>query len=59
MNQQLNDMLESYREELVRTLQDWVRVPSVKGEAGGRRSLWHGDRPDDGCWPGDRPGHGL
>ena len=33
MNQQLNDMLESYREELVRTLQAWVRVPSVKGEA--------------------------
>ena len=57
MNQQLNDMLESYREELVRNLQDWVRVPSVKGRS--RRSLWEGDRGDDGPGGSDRPGHGL
>ena len=32
MEKKLNDLLESYREDFVKTLQGWVRVPSVKGE---------------------------
>lgn len=32
MEKKLNDLLESYREDFVKTLQEWVRVPSVKGE---------------------------
>ncbi len=36
MNQKINALIEGYREEFVRTLQEWVRIPSVKGtpEAG-------------------------
>ena len=32
MDRKLNDLIESYREDFVKTLQEWVRVPSVKGE---------------------------
>ena len=32
MNAKINELIESYREEFVSTLQQWVRVPSVKGE---------------------------
>ncbi|MBR2823910.1 MAG: Sapep family Mn(2+)-dependent dipeptidase [Clostridia bacterium] len=32
MDQKLNELLESYRDDFVKTLQEWVRVPSVKGE---------------------------
>lgn len=32
MNQKVSGLLESYREEYVRLLQEWVRIPSVKGE---------------------------
>ncbi len=30
MNQKLNSIIEGYREEFISTLQEWVRVPSVK-----------------------------
>ena len=33
MNQKVYDLIESYREDFIRTLQAWVRVPSVKGPA--------------------------
>ena len=33
MDRKLNDLIESYRDDFVQTLQEWVRVPSVKGEA--------------------------
>ena len=33
MDQKISALLDSYREEFVRTLQAWVRVPSVKGKA--------------------------
>ena len=32
MNQKVAELIDSYREEFVDTLQRWVRVPSVKGE---------------------------
>lgn len=31
-NQEINRLIDSYREELVSTLQRWVRQPSIKGE---------------------------
>ena len=33
MDARVNRLIESYREEFVSTLQEWVRIPSVKGEA--------------------------
>ena len=33
MKEQLNALLDSYREEYIRTLQEWIRVPSVRSEA--------------------------
>ncbi len=32
MDRKLNDLIESYRDDFVKTLQEWVRVPSVKSE---------------------------
>ena len=33
MNQAVSRLIDSYRDEFVKTLQAWVRIPSVKGEA--------------------------
>ena len=33
MEQKIYDLIDGYRDEFVRTLQDWIRIPSVKGEA--------------------------
>ena len=33
MNEQVNRLIESYRDEFVSMLQRWIRTPSVKGEA--------------------------
>lgn len=33
MDQKIAELIESYRDEFVSTLQSWIRVPSVKGEA--------------------------
>ena len=33
MDQKLAAIIDGYREDFVRTLQEWVRVPSIKGEA--------------------------
>ena len=33
MNQDIRELLDGYRDEMVRMLQSWVRIPSVKGEA--------------------------
>ena len=32
MNEKINALIDSYRDEFIRTLQAWIRVPSVKGE---------------------------
>ena len=32
MREEISALIDSYREEFVRTLQEWVRIPSVKGE---------------------------
>ena len=32
MEQKLHDLIESYREEFVKTLQEWIRIPSVKDD---------------------------
>ena len=32
MDSRINALIESYRDEFVATLQEWVRVPSVKSE---------------------------
>ena len=32
MREEISTLIDSYREEFVRTLQEWVRIPSVKGE---------------------------
>ncbi len=34
MNHKIDSLLFRYREEMIETLQKWVRIPSVKGEAG-------------------------
>ena len=33
MNEQVSRLIDSYRDEFVSTLQAWIRVPSIKGEA--------------------------
>ena len=33
MDQKVYDLIDSYRDEFVETLQRWIRIPSVKGEA--------------------------
>ena len=33
MEKKINDLIESYRDEFVRTLQEWIRIPSIKAEA--------------------------
>ena len=33
MDRKIYDLIDGYREEFVRTLRDWIRIPSVKGEA--------------------------
>ena len=33
MEKKVYDLIDSYREEFIRTLQEWVRIPSVRGEA--------------------------
>ena len=33
MEQKVYELIESYRDEFVRMLQEWIRTPSVKGEA--------------------------
>ena len=32
MDQKVSSLIDSYRDEFLRTLQEWVRIPSVKGE---------------------------
>ena len=32
MDQKVYDLIDSYRDEFVRTLQGWIRIPSVKGD---------------------------
>ena len=32
MNQEISRLIDSYREEYIRTLQEWVRIPSVQSE---------------------------
>ncbi len=34
MNKKVFQLIESYRDDFVKTLQEWVRIPSVKGEPG-------------------------
>lgn len=34
MDKKIADIIESYREDFVRTLRSWINVPSIKGEAG-------------------------
>ena len=30
MEQKLHDLIESYRDEFVKALQEWIRIPSIK-----------------------------
>ena len=33
MDQKVSKIIDGYRDEFVRTLQEWIRIPSIKGEA--------------------------
>ena len=35
----IEQLLLQYREEMMETVQKWVRIPSVKGDAAPRRAL--------------------
>jgi len=58
MNEKINALIDSYRDEFIRTLQAWIRVPSVKGEPA-EGAPFGGNRPDDEAGHGNRRGHGL
>ena len=54
----IEELLLRYREEMVETLQQWVRIPSVKGEAAPRCSLWAACPSGVGYRHGGLPAYG-